>query len=412
MISSKENAFLRTIQAVYHGVEVERDLVNFVYLSPQFPPNYQDFVRALHEIGVRVLGVGETPYADLGTPLQGWLHEYYKVDSLADYDQVYRAFGHFISKHGRIDRVDSNSEHWLETEARLRLDFNLEGYRPGDMERVKRKSVMKQIYQEAGVPVARGALASDRKAALALGRKAGYPLVAKPDIGVGAAATYRLENEEQLKQFLDNPPEVEYFLEEYLVGQLVTYDGLANAEGDPIFTASHLFSTGIMEVVNERADLFYWSARVIPDDLDEMGRKVLKAFHVRKRFFHLEFFRTAQGLRALEANLRAPGALTTNMMCYANDIDIFRVWAEVVCDRRTTVEYARSYHVGYYGRWDERNYAHSLDEIKQRYAEEFVLHRINEEIFRKATGDNVYVLRSPDMEKLERAREAIFELKE
>jgi hypothetical protein len=146
--------------------------------------------------------------------------------------------------------------------------------------------------------------------------------------------------------------------------------------------------------------------------LDDIGRKTLKAFQVRKRFFHLEFFRTAQGLRALEANLRAPGALTTNMMCYANDIDIFRVWAEVVCDRRTTVEYARSYHVGYYGRWDERSYAHSLEEIKQRYSQEFVLHRINEEIFRKATGDNVYVLRSPDMQKLEQAREAIFELKQ
>lgn len=294
-----------------------------------------------------MLGIGESPYEELGAALKGWLHEYYRVDSLQDYDQVYRAFAHFISKHGRIDRVDSNAEFWMETDARLRTDFNIAGYHQCDIERFKRKSVMKQIYQEAGVPVARGALASDHKAALALGKKAGYPLVAKPDIGVGAAATYRLENEEQLKQFLDKPQEVEYFLEEYLSGQLVTYDGLANQEAEPIFVASHLFNTGIMEVVNERADLFYWSAREIPDDLDELGRRVLKAFHVRKRFFHLEFFRTSKGLRALEANLRAPGALTTNMMCYANDIDIFRMWAEVVCDRRTTVDYSRPFHVGY-----------------------------------------------------------------
>ena len=386
--------------------------VNFVYLSPHFPPNYQDFVRGLHEIGVRVLGIGETPYADLGATLQSWLHEYYRVDSLQDYDQVYRAFAYFISKHGRIDRIDSNAEFWMETDARLRTDYNLAGYHSCDMERVKRKSVMKQIYLEAGVPVARGALSSDRKAALALGKKAGYPLVAKPDIGVGAAATYRLESEEQLKQFLDDPPPVEYFLEEYLSGQLVTFDGLANDQAEPIFSASHLFNTGIMEVVNERANVFYWSARVIPDDLEEMARKVLKAFNVRKRFFHLEFFRTSQGLRALEANLRAPGALTTNMMCYANDIDIFRIWAEVVCDRRTSVDYSRPYHVGYYARWDERSYALDLEEIKRRFPDEFVLHRVNEEIFRKATGDQVYVLRSTGMERLEEAREAIFALKE
>lgn len=385
--------------------------MNFVYLSPQFPPNYHDFIRGLHEIGVRVLGIGETPFEELSSSLQGWLHEYYRVDSLQDYDQVYRAFGHFISKHGRIDRVDSNAEFWMETDARLRTDFNLVGYHTCDIERVKRKSVMKQIYKDAGVPVALGALASDRKAALALGKKAGYPLVAKPDHGVGAAATYRLENEEQLKHFLDHLPEVEYFLEEYLSGQLVTYDGLANQEAEPIFVASHLFNTGIMEVVNDRADLFYWSAREIPNDLDELGRRVLKAFDVRKRFFHLEFFRTAQGLRALEANLRAPGALTTNMMCYANDIDIFRTWAEVVCDRRTSVDYSRPYHVGYYGRWDERVYRHDLEELKRLFADEFVLHRVNEEIFRKATGDQVFVLRSPNMERLEQARQAIFSLK-
>lgn len=386
--------------------------MNFVYLSPHFPPNYQDFIRGLHEIGVRVLGIGETPYAELGSPLQGWLHEYYRVDSLKDYDQVYRAVGHFINKHGRIDRVDSNSEFWMGTDARLRTDFNIAGYRSEDIERFTRKSVMKQIYLEAGVPVARGALAADRKAALALGKEAGYPLVAKPDHGVGAAATYRLENEEQLKQFLDKPTEVEYFLEEYLSGQLVTYDGLANQEAEPIFLASHLFNTGIMEVVNERADLFYWSAREIPADLDDLGRKVLKAFNVRKRFFHLEFFRTDQGLRALEANLRAPGALTTNMMCYANDIDIFRTWAELVCDRRSTVDYSRPYHVGYYGRWDDRQYALGLEEIKRRFEQEFVLHRVNEEIFRKATGDQVSVLRSTGMERLEEARQAIFGLKQ
>ena len=385
--------------------------MNFVYLSPYFPPNYHDFLRGLHEIGARVLGIGETPYAELGSALQGWIHEYYRVDSLQDYDQVYRAFAHFISHHGRIDRVESNAEFWLETEARLRTDFNLAGYGSADMERVKRKSVMKQIYRQAGVPVARGALASDRKAALALSRNAGYPLVAKPDIGVGAAATYRLDDARQLKQFLDNPPPGEYFLEEFLAGQLVTYDGLTNENGEPIFVASHLFNTGIMEVVNQRADLFYWSARQIPDDLDELGRKVLKAFDVRKRFFHLEFFRTADGLRALEANLRAPGALTTNMMCYANDIDIFRIWAEVVCDQRTSLDYHRPYHVGYFARWDDREYQASLEDIKQRFSDEFVLHRVNEEIFRKATGDQAIVLRSPDMHRLEQARDFIFALK-
>ena len=384
--------------------------MNFVYLSPNFPPNYRDFVRGLKEIDVQVLGVGETAYNDLGPELQGWLHEYYKVDNLQDYDQVYRAFAYFIHKFGRIDRVDSNSEFWMETEARLRTDFNLDGYHVGDMDKIKRKWVMKQRYQEAGVPVARGCLASNRQGALQLAREAGYPLVAKPDVGVGAAATYRLENVAQLEKFLDQLPEVEYLLEEYLDGQLCTYDGLANSQAEPVFLASHGFSTGIMEVVNDDADLFYYSERVIPDDLDQLGRKVLKAFDVRQRFFHLEFFRTANGLRALEANLRAPGALTTNMMCYANDVDVFKHWAEVVCHDRADIAYSRPYHVGYYARRDARSYQMSHEQILERYAEQFVLHQVNEEIFRKATGDSAYILRSPDMSILQRAANDIFAL--
>jgi hypothetical protein len=387
---------------------VERLKVNFVYLSPFFPPNYRDFVRGLHEIGVRVLGIGETPYDQLGADLQGWLHEYFHVDSLQDYDQVYRAFAFYIHKHGRIDRVDSNAEFWMETEARLRTDFNLSGYRSSDMDRIKRKWVMKQRYLEAGVPVARGCLASDRAGCLKLARDAGFPLVAKPDVGVGAAATYRLNRQVELEKFLDHPPEIEYLLEEYLAGQLCTYDGLANSFMEPVFTASHGFSTGIMEVVNDQADLFFYSERQIPEDLEEMGRKVLKAFEVRQRFFHLEFFRTAAGLRALEANLRAPGALTTNMMCYANDVDIFRHWAEVVCFDRGPIPQQRLYHVGYYARRDSRSYRLSHQEILDRYRDQFILYQVNEEIFRQATGDSAYVLRSPDMGILRQAADEIF----
>lgn len=382
--------------------------MNFVYLSPYFPPNFRDFVRGLHEAGARVLGIGETPRAEMPDSLLGWLHDYRKVDNMQDYDQVYRAFASFIADHGRIERVEANQEFWMETEARLRSDFNLAGYKSEDMRQIKSKWAMKQRYQEFGVPVARGALASDPKAVGKLARQAGFPLVAKPDVGVGAAATYRLENEEQLRQFLDHPPDIEYVLEEYLSGQLCTYDGLADSQADPVFVASHGFSTGIMEVVNDDADLFYYSERHIPDDLEQLGRTVLKAFNVRQRFFHLEFFRTPDGYRALEANLRAPGALTVNMMCWANDADVFRHWAEVVCHDRRDLPCPRLYHVGYYARREGRSYRLSHQQVLDQYKDQFVHYHVNEPIFRQATGDTAYILRSPDMSVLSRAAGEIF----
>jgi hypothetical protein len=58
--------------------------------------------------------------------------------------------------------------------------------------------------------------------------------------------------------------------------------------------------------------------------LEDAGKRVLKAFNGRERFFHFEFFRVAQDkLVAPEVNMRPPGGLTTDMFNYANDIDIY-----------------------------------------------------------------------------------------
>ena len=57
-----------------------------------------------------------------------------------------------MHKYGRIQFIESFNEHWLETEARLREDFNVQGgYRPTEMAMYKRKSGMKKVYDAAGM---------------------------------------------------------------------------------------------------------------------------------------------------------------------------------------------------------------------------------------------------------------------
>ena len=79
--------------------------------------------------------------------------------------------------------------------------------------------------------------------------------------------------------------------------------------------------------------------------LEEAGRRTARAFDVRGRFFHFEFFRADRdgGIVALEVNLRPPGGLTTDMFNYANDIDIYREWARVVAHNRFTAAWSRPY---------------------------------------------------------------------
>lgn len=385
--------------------------MNFVYLSPHFPPNYYRFCVRLREEGVNVLGLADVPYESLRPELRGALSEYYRVDDMNSYDALVRALGHFTHRHGKLDGIDSHSEHWLETEARLRTDFNMAGLRQDRIGIVKRKSSMKEIYRSAGIRVARGAVVRTLGEARRLVAETGYPVVAKPDVGVGAAATVKIRDDGELSSFFDRKPPVDYIVEEFIQGKIFSFDGLTDRDGNLVFFTSHAFSQGIMETVNEDADLFYHSLREIPADLEEAGRRTARAFDVRGRFFHFEFFRTDRdgGIVALEVNLRPPGGLTTDMFNYANDIDIYREWARVVAHNRFTAAGSRPYHVGYVGRKRGKRYVHGPGEILAAFGGLIVHHEEIDSIFRAAIGDHGYLVRSKDLDEVRAAARYIQE---
>lgn len=68
---------------------------NFIFISPNFPENYWRFCRELKNNGLNVLGIGDSEYFELSNELRASLTEYYKVSSLENYDEVYRAVAFF-----------------------------------------------------------------------------------------------------------------------------------------------------------------------------------------------------------------------------------------------------------------------------------------------------------------------------
>ena len=135
---------------------------NFIFISPNFPTNYWQFCRELKNNGMNVLGIGDQPYDELKPELKDSLNEYYKVGSLENYDEVYRAVAFFAFKYGRIDWLESNNEYWLERDAALRTDFHItSGFQTSDMPRIKYKSKMKEYYRKAGIATARYHMVDD-----------------------------------------------------------------------------------------------------------------------------------------------------------------------------------------------------------------------------------------------------------
>ena len=143
--------------------------MNFIFVSPHFPNTYWNFCDRLHRNGVNVLGIGDAPFDEIPGELKHCLTEYYRVDNLGSYEEMLRAVAYFTFHYGKIDWIESNNEYWLEMDAQLRTDFNINtGAKNDFIERIKYKSRMKESYRAAGVPVARHHMVSTLAAAKAL----------------------------------------------------------------------------------------------------------------------------------------------------------------------------------------------------------------------------------------------------
>lgn len=375
--------------------------MNVVFLSPHFPPNFWPFSARLREAGHTVLGVADAEYHELRPELRDALTEYYKVSDLHHYDELLRALGYFTHKYGKLERLDSMSEYWLETEAMLREDFNIFGLRPAEMDKVKRKSVMKEYFRKAGMRVARGKVCRDPVELQDFVDEVGYPVVAKPDIGVGAAKTYKIDDDDELKDYIAHKPPVDYIVEEFIPGRIVTYDGLTDIKGNIVLDSSLEYSKSVMDVVNQDTDIYYYMVREIPEDLRAAGQKIAKVFGVRERFFHFEFFRLEDGsLVALEVNIRPPGGLSIDMFNYANNMDIFQEYANLLTYGEVQQKAKHPFFSTYVGRKDHIHYRLNYHEVMHRYGA-FVAHQesINS-IFSAALGDYGYILRHPDLKAL------------
>jgi hypothetical protein len=380
--------------------------MNLVFISPHFPPQFLHFATALRERGVTVLGIGDSPYDTLPPALRETLREYFFTPHLADADAMLRALGYFTWRHGRIDRIESLNESWLEVEARLREDFNVYGLRPSDIDRMRSKLGMANVFREAGVPHPDIEAVKDAAQVKAFAQRVGYPLVLKPNIGVGAAHTFKVTSDAEVDAALQKPLPTEYVVQGFVRGTIVTYDGMVDREGRIVFTLSHEYSDGVMEVVTEQRDISFWSLKDIPAALDAIGRKTVAALGMRERWFHLEFFRLADGRYvALEVNLRPPGGFMTDMMNYACDIDVYRLWARVVTGEPVTdFRYVPRYHVCHSARRASRRYALAHAEVVEKLGPALLLHQHLPAVYHNAMGNEMYLTRH---ERLEDMREAV-----
>ncbi len=386
-------------------------MANFVFVSPTFPDTYYQFPKAWKELGGTSLCIGEDPYEYLSEDLKRASDEYYQVSSLGDYDQMYRAVAWFAHKHGKIDWLESHNEFWLEQDAMLRTDFNITtGDNSETVRRYKRKSGMKKYYEKAGVKTARWAMAETLDKALEFTAEVGYPIIVKPDTGVGANATYKINNDDELRAFFNDKPAEPYIMEEFVTGEIVSFDGLCGRNGEIIFRTVHVYKSQVMDVLNHNSENFFYSLREVPEDIDKIGRAVIEAFDLKARFFHTEYFRMTKDkkglgkkgdLIGLEVNMRLPGGYIPDMMNFANNIDLFRMYADMCMNGSSPIITDRPYYCAFFGRRDWGAYVLDEPEIFHRYGQNIRKHGRMPGIL-EGMGDDYYIACFKTLEEVEK----------
>ena len=275
---------------------------------------------------------------------------------------------------------------------------------------MKYKSKMKDVYKSCNIPVARYILISTYENAINFTREVGYPVVVKPDNGVGASSTYKLENDDELSYFFatkDN--NTTYIMEEFINGHVETFDGITDSNKNVLISASHVMLHSIMDTVNTCSDTAFYFQPFEGKDIEFIGKKVVKAFDTRSRYFHFEFFRLEEDkeglgkkgdLVGLEVNMRAPGAYIPDMINYAYDVDTYALWSDVLIYDKIFVDVNRKYVVGYASRRNGIDYTHSYEEIKDKYKDKIKIDTEVPEALAAAMGNHVFIFRTEKEEEL------------
>jgi len=337
------------------------------------------------------------------------------VNSLENYDEVYRAVAFLTFKHGRIDWLESNNEYWLERDAALRTDFHItSGFQTSDMPRIKYKSKMKECYQKAGIATARYHMVDDLAGCKKFVEEVGYPVVVKPDNGVGASDTHKLASDAELEAFLaykaKEHPDVAYIMEEFVRAEVNSYDAIIDGSGNPIFEAGNVSPMSIMDIVNNDDNSIYYIIKDLPEDTRAAGRAAVKSFGVKSRFVHFEFFRMTEDqasmgkkgqIVALEVNMRPCGGFTPDMINFARSTNVYKIWADMIAFGGTDMPVGEHFYCAFAGRRDGKHFVYSHEQIMQKYQDNMRMVDRIPDALSGAMGNQMYVANFSTREGME-----------
>lgn len=318
-----------------------------VFVAPRFLENTNRYVRAFAALdGVTLSVVSADPEALIPPELRPRVAAHYAVTDALDGAQLtaaVRALGRHV---GPVDRLAGALEQLQTPMAQARDALGIEGINAAVARNFRDKDRMKDVLRAHGVPVARSALVrSSRELALFIGH-VGYPVIVKPQAGLGSRATFRIESAEDIAALAPKgavPTDARPLqVEEYVRAREHTCETVT-VRGVPVWRSGTRYFPTPLEVL-ETPWVQY--CVLLPREADEepwksfapVNAAALSALfgeHAHTAagtaLTHMEWFLREDGSSLVnEVGARPPGVHIMPMMGLAHETDLVADWAELI----------------------------------------------------------------------------------
>jgi ATP-grasp domain len=309
------------------------------FVAPYLLDATTRFVEAAARLPGIELAVVTCEHEDrLPLELRRGLAAHWRIDDAFDAGQVASAVQALGEHLGPVERLLAVLEQLQVPVAQVRELLGIAGVDVTTARNFRDKAQMKSVLRAAGVPCARHRLADSAAAAARFAEEVGFPVVVKPPAGAGAKSTFRLDNANDLRVWLEAAPPAPdrlALLEEFLTGEEGSYDSVM-VEGRIVWDSVSSYLPTPLEVL--RNPWIQWMV-LMPNDIGgpeydgirSIAPTALRALGLQSGLTHMEWFRRPDGTVAVsEVAMRPPGGQISSMLCYAHDFDLYSAWAQLM----------------------------------------------------------------------------------
>ena len=327
--------------------------MHVVFVAPRFLENTNRYVASFGALdGVTLSVVSADPETTLPEALRARVAGHYRIDECLDASALTTAVRALERSVGKVDRLAGALEQLQIPMARVRDALDIEGIRSDVAQSFRDKDRMKEVLRAHAVPVARSALASSARELQAFVEEVGFPVIVKPQAGLGARGTYRITSADDLTALAcqgvvpsrQQPLQVEEFVQarEHTC-ETVTIRGV------PVWRSGTRYFPTPLEVLE--TPWVQYCVLLPREDVDTewtrfhpINDAALAALfgHAASTaagtaLTHMEWFLRDDGTALVnEVGVRPPGVGIMPLMGLAHERDFFADWAELVAFDRFT----------------------------------------------------------------------------